>query len=63
MADATMGLKYHKCPTFNGQIEKFLTWYFKFGTFAHHQGFKAISTEIDARMPQREDSPHLTPTR
>jgi hypothetical protein len=31
MADNTIGLKYHKCPTFDGQAEKFLTWYFKFG--------------------------------
>jgi hypothetical protein len=58
MADNTMGLKYHNCPMFNGQVEKFLTWYFKLGSFVHHQGFKqAISMEIDAQMPQQEDFP------
>jgi hypothetical protein len=58
MADDTMGLKYHKCPTFNGQVGNFLTWYFRFGNYAHHQGFKrAVSTEINNRMLAREDSP------
>jgi hypothetical protein len=53
-----MGLKYHKCPTFDGQADTFLAWYLKFSGFAYHQGFKrAISTEIDPRMPLREDSP------
>jgi Zinc knuckle len=58
MADDTMGLKYHKCPPFDGQVEGFLSWYLKFGNYAFHQGFKrVITTEIDVRMPLREDSP------
>jgi hypothetical protein len=56
-----MGLKYHKCPTFDGQADTFLAWYLKFSGFAYHQGFKrAISTEIDPRMPSREDAPRST---
>jgi hypothetical protein len=42
----------------DGQVGNFLTWYFRFGNYAHHHGFKwAVSAEIDDMMPAGEDSP------
>jgi hypothetical protein len=61
MADGTMGLTYHKCPTFDGQVGNFLTWYFRFGNYMHHQGFKrAVFTEINNRLPAQGGPPQDT---
>jgi hypothetical protein len=44
------------CPTFDGQVENFLTWYMWFETFAYNNGFeKAITITLDPRMPAGQD--------
>jgi hypothetical protein len=50
-----------RCPTFDGQVENFLTWYMRFETFAYNNGFeKAITVAMDPRMPAGQDVPLST---
>jgi hypothetical protein len=47
------------CPTFDGLVENFLTWYTWFETFAKNNGFeKGITIESDPWMPAGQDVPH-----
>jgi hypothetical protein len=48
------------CPTFDGQVQNFLTWYMRFETFAYNNGFeKAITIATDPWMPAGQDVPLL----
>jgi hypothetical protein len=50
-----------RCPTFDGQVENFLTWYMQFETFAYNIGFeKAMTIATDPWMPAGQDVPLLT---
>jgi hypothetical protein len=50
-----------RCPTFDGQVENFHTWYMRFETFANNNGFeKAITIATDPRMPAGQDVPLST---
>jgi glutathione S-transferase len=55
--DDTIGTRIH-CPTFDGQVENFMTWWMRFENFAYNNDFeKGIGQVINPRMPSRHNTP------